>query len=58
MKKMDVEVLKDTSMSDDARRARKRYERIVMSEHEASLYCESPNAARKNDSPGYPEDYK
>lgn len=52
---MEVEVLKDTVDADDARRARKRYGRIVMNAHEASLYCEAPNAASRNDHPAYPD---
>jgi hypothetical protein len=52
---MEVEVLKDTTAADDAKRARKRYERIAMTAHEASLYCEAPNQANSNDRPGYPD---
>ena len=52
---METQVLKDTTAADDAKCARKRYERIVMSAHEANLYCEAPNEASRNDRPAYPD---
>jgi hypothetical protein len=52
---MEVEVLKDTTDRDNAARARRRAERIVMSAGEAELYCEAPNQARGNDRPAYPD---
>lgn len=49
---MEVEVLKEPS---DLARAKRRMERIVMTADEAKLYACSPNAARDNVHPGYPD---
>lgn len=56
MKEMKHEVLHDTSMQDDMAKAKRRRECMVMTPHEAMLYCEAPNAARGNDHPAYPDD--
>ena len=52
---IEVEVLKDTSQADGLAKGRRRYATMVMDEKEQKLYCESPNAARSNEHPGFPD---
>jgi hypothetical protein len=53
---MEVEVLNDTTQSDQLRRGRKRMDRIVGNAAEQELFCSNPVAARFNDRPGYSSD--
>lgn len=52
----DTEVIKDTTLQDDLKVARKRYDLIVMSPSDQELFCEHPNAQRNRGNPGYPDD--
>lgn len=54
----DDQVIKDTSLADDLKVARRRAKLIEMSASDARLFCEHPNAQRNRGNPGYPdEDY-
>ena len=52
---MEVEVLKDTTASDEAAKAKRRMGRIVQSQSEHETQCYDPNS-RATDKPAYYSD--